>query len=142
VLDLKQYDAAHSWLTEAAAVGYTSADSGAVARELEAAVNQQQFFANVVAANDLKLVKSVTPVYPAQAEAMQTEGWVELDFTVAESGEVRDVAVHAANPPRVFDAAAASALSQWRYQPVLKDAKPAAQRARIRIRFTLARRPS
>ena len=140
-LDLKQYDTAHSWLTEAAAVGYTSADSGAVSRELEAAVNQQQFFANVVAANDLKLVKSVTPVYPAQAEAKQTEGWVELDFTVAESGEVRDVAVHAANPPRVFDAAAASALSQWRYQPVLKDAKPAAQRARIRIRFTLARRP-
>ena len=140
-LDLKQYDAAHSWLTEAAAVGYTSADSSAVSRELEAAVNQQQFFANVVAANDLKLVKSVTPVYPAQAEAKQTEGWVELDFTVAESGEVRDIAVHAANPPRVFDSAAASALSQWRYQPVLKDAKPAAQRARIRIRFTLARRP-
>ncbi len=62
----------------------------------------RQFLANVVAANDLELVKSVKPVYPAKAEAKQTEGWVELDFTVAESGEVRDVAVHAANPLRNF----------------------------------------
>jgi TonB family protein len=141
-LDLKQYDAAHSWLAEATAVGYSSAESGAVSRELEGAVDQRTFLANVVAANDLELVKSVTPLYPAKAEANQTEGWVELDFTVLESGDVRDVAVHAANPPGVFDSAAAKALSQWRYKPVLKDAKPAAQRARIRIRFTLAGRPS
>ncbi|HMA00384.1 MAG TPA: energy transducer TonB, partial [Steroidobacteraceae bacterium] len=49
--------------------------------------------------------------------------------------------LHAANPPGIFDAAAINALSQWRYKPVLKDAKPAAQRARIRIRFTLAGSP-
>jgi TonB family protein len=141
-LDLKQYDAAHNWLAEATAVGYSSAESGAVSRELEGAVDQRTFLANVVAANDLELVKSVKPLYPAKAEANQTEGWVELDFTVLESGDVRDVAVHAANPPGVFDSAAVKALSQWRYKPVLKDARPAAQRARIRIRFTLAGRPS
>jgi TonB family protein len=141
-LDLKQYDAAHNWLAEATAVGYSSAESGAVSRELEGAVDQRTFLANVVAANDLAIVKSVKPVYPTKAEANQTEGWVELDFTVTESGEVRDIAVHAANPPGVFDSAAVNALSQWRYRPVLKDAKPAAQRARIRIRFTLAGSPS
>jgi TonB family protein len=141
-LDLKQYDTARNWLGEAADVGYTSADSGAVSRELEAAVNQQKFLTNIVAANELELVKSVAPVYPTKAEARQTEGWVELDFTVVESGEVRDIAVHAANPLGVFDSAAIRALSQWRYKPVLKDAKPAAQRSRIRIRFTLAGRPS
>jgi len=137
-LDLKQYDAARNWLDEAAAVGYPSAESGAVSRELEAAVNQQGFLANVVAANDLDLVKSVKPLYPAKAEMSQTEGWVELDFTVAENGAVKDIAVHAANPPGAFDSAAINALSQWRYKPVLKDARPTAQRARIRIRFTLA----
>jgi TonB family protein len=137
-LDLKQYDAARNWLDEAAAVGYSSAESGAVSRELEAAVNQQGFLANVVAANDLDLVKSVKPLYPAKAEVSQTEGWVELDFTVAENGAVKDIAVHAANPPGAFDSAAINALSQWRYKPVLKDARPTAQRARIRIRFTLA----
>jgi TonB family protein len=137
-LDLKQYDAARNWLAEAAAVGYSSADATGASRDLEAAVNQQKFLSDVVAANDLDLIKSVKPVYPPRAEAKQTEGWVELDFTVAESGEVRDIAVHAANPPGVFDSAAVSALAQWRYKPVLKDARPAAQRSRIRIRFTLA----
>jgi TonB family protein len=137
-LDLKQYDAAHNWLAEATAVGYSSAESGAVSRELEGAVDQRTFLANVVAANELELVKSVKPLYPAKAEANQTEGWVELDFTVLASGDIGDIAVHAANPSGVFDSAAVKALSQWRYKPVLRDAKPTAQRARIRIRFSLA----
>jgi TonB family protein len=139
-LDLKQYDAARNWMDEAAAVGYSSAESGAVSGELETAVNRQIFLANIVAANELDLVTSVKPIYPMKAEAGRTQGWVELDFTVAENGEVKDIAVHAANPTGVFDSAAIGALSRWRYKPVLKDAKPAAQRARIRIRFALAGR--
>ena len=136
-LNLQQYDAARSWLNEAAAVGYASADSGAASQEVETAVNRQRFLGNVVGAGELTLVKSVKPSYPRKAEADRIEGWVELDFTVAESGDVKDIAVHAANPTGTFDDAAIGALSQWRYQPVLHDAKPGAQRARIRIRFTL-----
>ena len=49
-------------LAEAAAVGYTSVEAGAVSREVEAAVNQQKFLASIVAANDLGLVKTVKPV--------------------------------------------------------------------------------
>ena len=134
---LQQYDAAHTWLDEAAAVGFSSADSIATQHELEAAESQRHFLANVVAANELTLVKSVKPVYPPRAEQAKKEGWVELDFTVSESGEVKDIAVHAANPVGIFDNAAIGALSQWRYKPVLRDAKPTAQRSRIRIRFTL-----
>jgi hypothetical protein len=37
----------------------------------------------------------------------------------------------------VFEEAAITALSQWRYKPILRDAEPKAQRARIRIRFAL-----
>jgi len=47
--------------------------------------------------------------------------------------------VHAANPPGMFDQAAVDALLQWRYKPVLRDANPAEQRVRIRIRFTVPR---
>jgi TonB family protein len=137
-LDLKQYDAARNWMDEATAVGFSSTESGALSRELESAVNQQKFLTSIVAANELDLVKSVKPLYPAKAEVSHTEGWVELDFTVAENGEVKDIVVHAANPRGVFESAAMGALSRWRYKPVLKDAKPAAQRARIRIRFALA----
>ena len=93
---------------------------------------------DVVDAQRLAMVKSVQPEYPRKAREESIQGWVELDFTVAESGQVTDLSVHAANPRGVFDQAAMSALAQWRYKPVLVDAKPVAQRARIRIRFALA----
>jgi TonB family protein len=138
-LTLEQYDAARSWLDEAGTIGFASPDTISLQHDLDAAVARQQFLANVAAAGDLTLVKSVTPVYPEKANSSKIQGWVELDFTVAETGEVQDVAVHAASPPGVFEGAAISALSQWRYKPVLRDAMPKAQRARIRIRFALAK---
>ena len=137
-LGLGQYDAARSWLSEAAAIGFASAESGLVQHALDAADAEHRFLTNVIAAGDLTLVKSVNPTYPKKAELNKVQGWVELDFTVAESGAVKDVVVHAASAPGVFDDAAISALSQWRYKPVLRDGRPAAQRARIRIRFALA----
>jgi TonB family protein len=137
-IELKHYDAARDWLTAAAAIGFTSPESIAALRDLKTATEQQEFLANVVDAARLTLVKSVEPAYPLKAEQARTEGWVELEFTVAESGEVEDISVHAANPPGTFEKAAIAALSQWRYRPVLRDDKPSAQRARIRIRFTLA----
>jgi TonB family protein len=137
-LGLEQYDAARSWLGEAGAIGFASPESNSVLHDLDAAAARQQFLANVVAAGDLTLVKSVTPVYPAKAKAGKIQGWVELDFTVAESGAVKDIAVHAASAPGVFEDAAISALTQWRYKPAVRDAKNVAQRARVRIRFVLA----
>jgi protein TonB len=138
-LTLKQYDAARSWLNEATDVGYSSPSSAAARSALESALVEQKLLANVVSASELALVKSAEPVYPRAAELRGIEGWVEVEFTVAEGGEVKDIAVRSANPPGVFEQAAISALSKWRYKPVLRDAKPVAQRARVRIRFTLVR---
>ncbi len=136
-LELRQYEAARNWLDEATGIGFASPESSSVQHDLDTALSGQKFLANVVAASDLTLLKSVQPVYPRKAELSKIEGWVELDFTVAESGAVKDVAVHAANPTGVFENAATSALSQWHYKPILRDATPHAQRARIRIRFVL-----
>jgi TonB family protein len=136
-LTLEQYDAARSWLDEAATLGFTSAETNSLHHELDAATARQQFLANFVPAADLTLTKSVKPVYPDKANLKKIEGWVELDFTVAENGEVKDIAVHATSPPGVFEASAIKALSQWRYKPMLRDAQAVAQRARIRIRFAL-----
>src|ERR1700733_12686027 len=137
-ISLAQYDAAKSWLDEAAAIGFASPDTLSARHDLDAALAAQGFLTNIVAAGELTLVKSVKPKYPPKAESGKVEGWVELDFTVAESGDVKDIAVHAASVSRVFDDAATSALSQWRFKPVIRDAKAVAQRARIRIRFTLS----
>jgi len=137
-IGLAQYDAAKSWLDEAAQIGFASPDTNSARHDLDAALAAQAFLTNIVAAGDLTLVKSVKPKYPPRAESGKVEGWVELDFTVAESGEVKDIAIHAASVSGVFNDAATSALSQWRFKPVIRDAKAVAQRARIRIRFTLS----
>ncbi len=136
-LTLKQYEAARNWLDEATSISYESAETTAARAELETALAQQRLLANVVPANELSLVKSVKPVYPRGAEQKGTEGWVELEFTVAETGAVTDVDIVNASPRGVFDQAAAGALAQWRYKPIMHDSQPTAQRARIRIRFTL-----
>lgn len=136
-LVLEQFDAARSWLEEASAVGFTSAESDAVHRDLDAAAAKHQFQSNIVAASDLTVVKSVQPIYPKKAELNKSQGWVELEFTVGESGEVQDIAVRATSTPGVFENAAIAALSQWRFKPVMRGGQAKAQRTRIRIRFVL-----
>ena len=136
-MTLEQYDAARSWLNESASIGFTSAESSEVEQDLQTALAKQKFLTNIVAANDLTLLKSVEPVYPRKAEAQGIQGWVEMDFTVTESGAVKDITIHALSTPGTFENAAVNALSQWRYKPVIRDSKAVAQRARIRIRFKL-----
>ncbi len=138
-LELQQYEAARNWLEQAASVGYSSSDAAAALHDLDAALAQQAFLANAVDANELKLLTSVRPVYPIKAQKSAIEGSVELEFTIAESGAVRDISVRAADPPGVFEQAAITALSQWHYRPVLRGGAPVAQRAHLRIRFTLGR---
>jgi TonB family protein len=137
-LTLQQYPAAKSWLDEAASIGYSAPDLASAQRDLDAALARENFLADVANASQLDLVKQVAPTYPKKALESGVEGWVELDFTVSETGVVRDVTVHAASPPGIFDQAATAALLQWHYKPVVRDSKPAAQRARLRIRFALA----
>jgi TonB family protein len=136
-LALEQYDAARSWLEESSAVGFSSVEAVSVLRDLDTAVTKQNFLTTLVPANSLTLQKSVQPVYPNKARVSQTEGWVDLEFTVTEAGKVKDVVVRATSVAGVFDDAAVKAVSQWRYSPALRDAKPAAVRTQIRIRFAL-----
>jgi TonB family protein len=137
-LALEQYDAARSWLDEAAQLGIASAEANSAQRDLDAAVAKRASLAMMVPANQLTLLKSVQPAYPSRATVSRTEGWVELGFTVTETGQVKEVVVHAASVPGVFDEAAVKAVSQWRYKPVLRDAKPVPVRTELRIRFALS----
>jgi TonB family protein len=137
-LILGQIDATKSWLEEAGAIGFTSAEVSSAQRDLDAALAKQNFMKNLVPANQLKLLKSVQPAYPAKAQSKKLEGWVDLEFTVSEAGKVQDVAVRAASTPGVFEDAAVKAVSQWRYQPILRDARPVPVRTEIRVRFSLA----
>lgn len=129
--------AADAPAAQADGIESSSVDSQAIPALLSTALQRQRELATVVDAGTLTAVRISRPVYPTRAEFDRIEGWVELEFTVTTSGEVQGISVSAANPPGVFEAAAIGALAHWQYQPVMKDGQPAAQRARIRLRFTL-----
>jgi TonB family protein len=136
-LILGQLDAAKSWLDEVGSVGFNSAEVSSVQHDLDAAVAQHNFMTTLVPASQLTLLKSVQPTYPTKAINSKIEGWVDVEFTVAETGKVKDVTVRATSNPGIFEDAAIKAVSQWRYKPVLRDAQPAPVRSQIRVRFTL-----
>jgi TonB family protein len=135
---LGQYDAARSWLEEAGSIDFSSAELMSAQHDLDAAVAKQNFMTNLVPASQLTPLKTVQPLYPAKAQNSKLQGWVDLEFTISETGKVQDVAVHATSIPGVFEDAAVKAVSQWRYQPILRDAKPVPVRTQIRVRFTLS----
>jgi len=136
-LILGQLDAAKSWLDEVGSIGFNSAEVSSVQHDLDAAVAQQNFMTTLIPAGQLTLLKTVQPAYPVKAMNGKIEGWVDVEFTVAETGKVKDVSVRATSNPGVFDDAAVKAVAQWRYKPVLRDAKPVPVRSQIRVRFTL-----
>jgi TonB family protein len=102
---------------------------------LTAGMALAQMPADVVSASSLKRIVTVAPVYPPEARANRVEGWVEVGFTVTPTGEVAGAQVRAASPAGIFDEAALAALSQWRFQPVMKDGKPVSQRSVVRLKF-------
>ncbi len=137
-LVLGQYDAAKSWLEEESAIGFSSAAVNSARQDLDAVLAKQSFMTSLVPASQLTPLKTVQPVYPAKALDHKLEGWVDVEFTVSETGKVQDAAVHATSTPGVFDDAALKAVNQWRYRPILRDAKAVPVRTQIRLRFTVS----
>ncbi len=136
-LILGQLPAAKSWLDEVGSIGFSSAELSSVQHDLDAAAAQQNFMTTLIPASQLTVLKSVQPTYPMRAVAGKIEGWVDVEFTVAETGKVKDVSVRAASIPGVFEDAAVKAVSQWRYKPMLRDSQPVPVRSQIRVRFSL-----
>ncbi|HSD73273.1 MAG TPA: TonB family protein [Steroidobacteraceae bacterium] len=132
-----QYQAASITLAEAKALGYSSSELTRLEPQVAAALERAAFEADVVPASTLAREKYVAPRYPPAALRKAQEGWVEMDFTVAADGSVKDINVHAANPSGVFDDAATKAVSQWRFVPVQRNGRPIEQRARLRMRFAV-----
>jgi TonB family protein len=136
-LILGQPDAAKSWFDEAVSVGFNSAEMSSLQRDLDAAIAKQNFMTALVPQSELSVQKTVQPIYPLKAQSSKIEGWVDVEFTVAETGKVKDAGVRATSIPGVFEDAAVKAVSQWRYKPVMRDGKAVPVRTQIRVRFSL-----
>jgi protein TonB len=80
----------------------------------------------------------IEPDYPIGARQRGIEGWVDVQFTVAADGSVRDPIVLQADPESIFDRAALQAIKGWKYNPRIEDGKPVERRdLKVRIRFQL-----
>jgi TonB family protein len=76
------------------------------------------------------------PQYPFNLRRAGISGDALVRFIVTADGRVVDVtAIRATHPS--FGAAAAEAVSKWRYQPALKDGQPVACRLQVPIFFNL-----
>jgi protein TonB len=67
----------------------------------------------------------VPPQYPQRAASRGINGWVQLEFTITESGSVEDIEVVVAEPTGYFERAAERALARWKYKPKIVDGRPA-----------------
>jgi len=90
-------------------------------------------------ADQFDRVYSTDPVYPPAALRDHVEGWVELVFTITESGAVRDIEVVDSEPRGVFESAASEALGAWRFKPRLANGQPVARRSTFTLRFNVDR---
>jgi protein TonB len=91
----------------------------------------------VLHADEMDRVYAADPVYPASALRSGVEGWVELLFTITETGAVRDIEIVDAEPRGVFESAATQAVGNWRYRPRLANGQPVARRSYVTLRFNV-----
>jgi TonB family protein len=83
--------------------------------------------------------KEVSASYPLEALRDSVEGWVDVEFTIASTGDTQDLVVRDADPREVFEKAALDAVKRWKFVPIVRDGAAVSQRAILRVRFSLAR---
>lgn len=105
--------------------------------QLATAREQRDFYKNVASAASLKRVREVSPVYPREAQRDGTEGWVQVEFTIAADGSTNDLQIRDSEPAKVFDKAALDSVSRWRFEPIRKNGAAVAQRAVLQVKFVL-----
>ncbi|MDE0646227.1 MAG: energy transducer TonB [Gammaproteobacteria bacterium] len=69
-------------------------------------------------------VVSVTPYYPPYARIKNLEGFVEVGFTITQTGAVTDVHVKSSGPGKNFHLEAMNAVLFSRYRPTIRDGQP------------------
>lgn len=89
------------------------------------------------AEGDVMPVLVIRPMYPREAAIAGIEGWVRIEFTITETGAVKDPAIVGAEPPGVFNREAMRALLKWKFKPRVVDGVAVERRATQVIDFSL-----
>lgn len=125
--------------TTAAMMNITSllADGGGVALGQRLVQGRGSAMMDVLMASELTALSRLPPQYPPSALMREQEGYVEVLFDVELDGSVSNAVVIESRPARIFDRAATTAVSRWRFQPVVREGVPTRVKARVRVEFSL-----
>jgi TonB family protein len=91
-------------------------------------------FDRMYAVSELTIKKQVAPAYPRGAQSKGMQGWVEVEFTVTEEGDVRDAKARSSSAS-IFEGTAISAINRWRFAPVVEDGRPVPVRGVVKFTF-------
>jgi TonB family protein len=136
-LAAQQPDDAAAFLDRAEQLVPGMAAAQTLRTQLQQARGQHEFATSIVQAGALKRTREVAAEYPLNARLRGTEGWVDIEFTIAPDGRTQDLVVRNANPPSVFDKSAVEALRRWRFEPILRNGQSISQRATLRLKYEL-----
>lgn len=79
----------------------------------------------------------INPIYPRRAKMKKIEGYVQAEFTITESGNVKDIEIIKSYPEGIFETSAKRALIRWTFKPKMEKGKAVPQRAGLTINFRL-----
>jgi TonB family protein len=129
-LDAGDADKAETLLLKAGALG-ASADLDALNDKIR--LRKAGGDALQMPEQSLTRISKLDVQYPPRALQSNIEGWVELAYTVGADGNVSNIKVLNASPPRTFEASATRAVSHLRYQPVIQGGKAISVGTQVRI---------
>jgi TonB family protein len=115
-----------------------SAPRPATSRSTGAATEPVRVGGNIRAPRKLSHVR---PVYPQAMQEAGLQGVVPLEALIARDGSVSSVWVLSAQVHPEFAAAAARAVSQWRFSPTLLNGTPVEVQMTVTVLFNLAENP-
>ena len=87
-----------------------------------------------------KIISRDAPRYPTRAIKTQTEGWVEISFSIDTKGKPFDLQVISSEPEGMFEKAALKSVGKWRFSPARNQntGLPVVSRvSSTKVRFTL-----
>ena len=84
-------------------------------------------------------IVTIAPNYPRKAAIAKIEGWVEMEFTITETGTVINPKVTKSKPVRIFDREAIRAILKYKFKAKIVDGVAMTQVATQRIDFKLAK---
>jgi protein TonB len=136
-LDRGAVTEAEPWVAALERSGREPGTTAALRQRLATLRLRQQYLMSWAPASELALVSYTQPVYPREALRDNVDGWVDLEFIVDANGRPRELKAIGSQPSGRFERAAIDAVSQYRYEPFVRDGETYERLVRLRIRFTL-----